>query len=190
MEGKLSGEVVHATAVHETQRVPHCFTAQHTLACDWTDTTVCQCGSHDASWLTVYLDGAQLERMNRYRNQYQKELLHFWPRGGHFFDLDFLALLGLSDLFHSKHWLLCLEGYYHYIISIVLKDLEVEVQSRTHVGIVRKALEWIQITVSTYWVFMSFEYTEPENTPFFLWDSNQSHNSCHRFPSLTENYRI
>lgn len=64
VEGKLSREVVHAAGVHETQGVANGFSAQHTLACDWTNTSIGQCGSHDASWLTGHLNGAQLEPEN------------------------------------------------------------------------------------------------------------------------------
>lgn len=64
MEGKLSREVVHATGMHETQGVTDSLSAQHTLACDWTNAPIGQCGSHDASWLTGHLNGAQLEQKN------------------------------------------------------------------------------------------------------------------------------
>ncbi len=60
MEGKLSGEVIHAAGVHEAEGVSHGLWAQHTLACDWTEAAVGQCGSHDASALTRDLNGAQL----------------------------------------------------------------------------------------------------------------------------------
>ncbi len=60
MEGKLSGEVVHAAGMHQTQRVSHCLGAQHTLSCDWTEATVGQSRRHDAGALTGHLDGAQL----------------------------------------------------------------------------------------------------------------------------------
>lgn len=60
MEGELSGEVIHAAGVHEAEGVSHGLGAQHTLACDWTEAAIGQCGSHDASALTRYLDGAQL----------------------------------------------------------------------------------------------------------------------------------
>ncbi len=60
MEGELSGEVIHAAGVHEAEGVSHGLWAQHTLACDWTEAAVGQCGSHDASALTRDLDGAQL----------------------------------------------------------------------------------------------------------------------------------
>lgn len=49
MERKLSGEVIHAAGVHETQGVANGLCAQHTLACDWTNTSVGQRGGHDAS---------------------------------------------------------------------------------------------------------------------------------------------
>lgn len=60
MEGKLSREVIHAAGVHEAEGVSHGLWAQHTLACDWTEASIGQCGSHDASALTRDLDGAQL----------------------------------------------------------------------------------------------------------------------------------
>lgn len=61
MESKLSREVVHAAGVHETQRVPHCLGAQHTLAGHWAEAAVSQGGGHDAGALTRHLNGAQLE---------------------------------------------------------------------------------------------------------------------------------
>lgn len=64
VEGKLSGKVVHATGMHETQGVANCFGAQNTLACYRTNTPIGQCGSHDTSWLTGYLYRAQLEWKN------------------------------------------------------------------------------------------------------------------------------
>lgn len=66
VESKLSREVVHATGMHETQGVSNRFSAQHTLACDWTNTSVGQCGGHDASWLTGHLNGAQLWQEKEY----------------------------------------------------------------------------------------------------------------------------
>lgn len=61
VEGKLAREVVHAAGMHQTQRVSHSSGAQHTLARDWTDAPVGQRGGHDTSWLTVDLNGTQLE---------------------------------------------------------------------------------------------------------------------------------
>ena len=61
MEGKLSGEVVHATGVHEAQGVPDSSGAQNTLFCDWTDAPVGQGGGHDTCRFTVHLNGAELE---------------------------------------------------------------------------------------------------------------------------------
>lgn len=61
MEGKLSGKVVHAAGMHEAQGVSNRLGAQHMAARDWTNTPIGQCGSHDTSWLTVYLYGAQLD---------------------------------------------------------------------------------------------------------------------------------
>lgn len=61
MECKLSGEIIHATGVHEAQGVSNGLCAQDTLVCDWTNTSVGQRGGHDASWLAGHLDGAQLE---------------------------------------------------------------------------------------------------------------------------------
>ena len=48
MEGELAREVVHSTGVHETEGVAHSLSAQNTVPCDWTDSTVCQGGGHDA----------------------------------------------------------------------------------------------------------------------------------------------
>lgn len=49
VERKLSGEVVHPTGMHEAQGVANGFGAQHTLACDWTNTPVGHRGGHDTS---------------------------------------------------------------------------------------------------------------------------------------------
>lgn len=62
MEGELSGEVVHAARVHQTQSVPHRLRAQHTLACDWAEAAIGQSGGHDTGTLAGHLDGAQLTR--------------------------------------------------------------------------------------------------------------------------------
>lgn len=64
MEGKLSREVVHATGMHEAQGVTNSLSAQHALACDCTNAPIGQRGSHDTSWLTGHLNGAQLEQKN------------------------------------------------------------------------------------------------------------------------------
>lgn len=61
MESKPSREVVHATGVHQTQRVLHRLLTQHTLTCDWADATICQGGCHDTGALASHLNGAQLE---------------------------------------------------------------------------------------------------------------------------------
>ena len=61
VEGELAREVVHATGVHEAQRVPDGLGAQHTLARDWTEAAVGQRGRHDTGALTGHLDGAQLQ---------------------------------------------------------------------------------------------------------------------------------
>lgn len=66
MEGELSGEVVHATGVHEAQRVAHSFSTQHTIPRDWTNAPVGKRGSHDTSWLTGDLYGAQLETQTKH----------------------------------------------------------------------------------------------------------------------------
>lgn len=60
MKSHLAREVIHATGVHETQRVSYCLSAQDALACDWTDPSVGQGGSHYTSWLAGHLDGAKL----------------------------------------------------------------------------------------------------------------------------------
>ena len=60
MEGHLSREVVHATGVHEAQRVPHSLCTQHMLACDWADAAVGQRSGHDTPRLAGDIDGAQL----------------------------------------------------------------------------------------------------------------------------------
>lgn len=60
VEGELSGEVVHAARVHQTQSVSHRLRAQHALACDWTEAAVGQGRRHDAGALAGHLDGAQL----------------------------------------------------------------------------------------------------------------------------------
>lgn len=49
MKSHLAREVVHATGVHEAQRVSHCLCTQDSLACDWTDPSISQSSSHDAS---------------------------------------------------------------------------------------------------------------------------------------------
>lgn len=49
MEGKLAREVVHAAGVHEAEGVAHCFSAQHTLACDGADPAIGQGGCHDTA---------------------------------------------------------------------------------------------------------------------------------------------
>ena len=49
MKSKLSREVIHATGVHETERVPNGLCAQHSLACDWTDASISQRGTHHTS---------------------------------------------------------------------------------------------------------------------------------------------
>lgn len=49
MEGKLAREVIHATGMHEAEGVADSFSAQNTLPCDWTNTSIGQCGSHDTS---------------------------------------------------------------------------------------------------------------------------------------------
>ncbi len=56
----LAGEVIHATGMHETQSISHGLSAQNTLACDWTDPSVGQSGSHYASRLAGHLNGAEL----------------------------------------------------------------------------------------------------------------------------------
>lgn len=61
MESELSGEVVHAAGVHQTQCVPHCLGAQHALTRDRADAAVSQGGCHDAGALAGHLNGAQLE---------------------------------------------------------------------------------------------------------------------------------
>lgn len=58
VESKLSRVVVHPTGVHETQRVSYGFCAQNSLSCDWTDTSVSQCGGHYAAGFTRDLYGA------------------------------------------------------------------------------------------------------------------------------------
>lgn len=65
MEGELSREVVHAAGVHQTQSVSYRLRAQHTLACDWTETAIGQSGRHDAGALAGHLDGAQLMSKDR-----------------------------------------------------------------------------------------------------------------------------
>lgn len=62
MESELSGEVVHAAGMHQTQSVSHRFGAQHALSCDWTEAAIGQGRRHDAGALTGHLDGAQLMR--------------------------------------------------------------------------------------------------------------------------------
>lgn len=49
MEGKLAREVIHATGMHEAEGVADSFSTQNTLPCDWTNTSIGQCGSHDTS---------------------------------------------------------------------------------------------------------------------------------------------
>lgn len=61
VESKLSGEVVHATGMHQAQRVPHRLGAQHALVGDRADAAVGQRGCHDAGALTGHLDGAELK---------------------------------------------------------------------------------------------------------------------------------
>ena len=60
VEGKLSGEVVHATGMHEAEGVPHRLRAQNTLPCDWTETAIGQRCGHDAGALAGDFNGAQL----------------------------------------------------------------------------------------------------------------------------------
>lgn len=40
VKGKLAGEVIHATGVHETESVADGLGTEHTLACDWTDPSI------------------------------------------------------------------------------------------------------------------------------------------------------
>lgn len=49
MKGELSGKVIHATGVHETQGVAHSFSTQYTITCDWTNPPIGKRGSHDTS---------------------------------------------------------------------------------------------------------------------------------------------
>lgn len=49
MEGKLAREVIHATGMHETEGVAHCFSTQNALACDGTDPTIGKGGCHDTA---------------------------------------------------------------------------------------------------------------------------------------------
>lgn len=65
LEGKLSREVVHPTGMHETQGVADCLSAQHALACGWTNTPIGQRGCHDTSRLAGHFDGAQLQWRNQ-----------------------------------------------------------------------------------------------------------------------------
>lgn len=60
MKSHLAGEVIHATGVHETQSVAHGLGTQDTLACNWTDASIGQSGSHYTSRLAGHLDGAKL----------------------------------------------------------------------------------------------------------------------------------
>ena len=46
LEGKLSGVVVHATAVHETEHILDGFVGQNSFPGDWTDSPVCQGACH------------------------------------------------------------------------------------------------------------------------------------------------
>lgn len=61
VESKLSGEVVHATGMHQAQCVPHCLRAQHALVGDRANAAIGQCGCHDTGTLTGHLDGAELK---------------------------------------------------------------------------------------------------------------------------------
>lgn len=65
VESKLSGEVVHAAGVHQTQRVSYGLGAQHTLPGDGTEAAVGQGGRHDTGALTRHLDGAELRDEER-----------------------------------------------------------------------------------------------------------------------------
>lgn len=65
VKGELSGEVVHAAGMHQTQSVSHRLGAQDALACDWTETAVGQSRRHDAGALAGHLDGAQLEHKGK-----------------------------------------------------------------------------------------------------------------------------
>lgn len=60
MEGELAREVIHATGVHEAERVTYGLGAEHALACDGAEPTIGQSGGHDTGALTGHLDGAQL----------------------------------------------------------------------------------------------------------------------------------
>lgn len=61
VKGKLAREVVHAAGVHETESVSDGLGTERTLACDWTDPSISQCGCHDAAGLACHLNRAQLE---------------------------------------------------------------------------------------------------------------------------------
>lgn len=61
MESKLSGEVVHATGMHQAQRVPHRLRAQHALVGDGANAAVGQRGCHDTGALTGHLNGTELK---------------------------------------------------------------------------------------------------------------------------------
>lgn len=65
MESELSGEVVHAARVHETQSVSYGLGVQHTLARDWTEAAIRQGSCHHTGTFAGYLNGAQLNKQNK-----------------------------------------------------------------------------------------------------------------------------
>lgn len=65
MEGKLPREVIHATGMHQTQCISNGLRTEDSLARDWTEATVSQCGGHHAGGLARHFNGAQLQERTK-----------------------------------------------------------------------------------------------------------------------------